>query len=72
MLARIGCGRITTVAASSKDTGRAIVAVASMTTIGIAIIAVATSIANTTAIKQALFRKQGAVYGAEIRSPGLA
>ena len=51
MLARIGCGRITTASASSKDTGRAIVAVASMTTIGIAIIAAATSIAITTIIE---------------------
>jgi hypothetical protein len=55
MLARIGCGRITTASASSKDTGRAIVAVASMTTIGIAIMAGATSIATTTIIKQAFF-----------------
>ena len=72
MLARIGCGRITTASASFKDTGTAIVAVASMTTIGIAIMAGATSIATTTTIKQAFFLTQGAVYGAEISSPGPA
>jgi hypothetical protein len=55
MLARIGCGRITTASASSKDTGTTIVAVASMTTIGITIMAGATLITTTTAIKQAFF-----------------
>ena len=58
MLARIGCGHITTATVSSKDTGRAIVAVASMTTIGIAIIAVATSIASTTAISRHFFERK--------------
>jgi hypothetical protein len=48
------------------------VAVASMTTIGIAIMAGATSIATTTTIKQPFFLTQGAVYGAEISSPGPA
>jgi hypothetical protein len=48
---RIGCGRITTASASSKDTGKAIAAAAGMTTIGIATIAAATSIAITTIIE---------------------
>jgi hypothetical protein len=50
MPARIGCGRIMTASASSKDTGKAIAAAASMTTIGTAI-AAATSAAITTTIE---------------------
>jgi hypothetical protein len=52
MPARVGWGRITTVSASSKDTGKATVAaVGSMTIIGIATIAVATSAAITITIE---------------------
>ena len=51
MPARVGWGRITTVSASSKDTGKATVAAVGMTTIGIATIAVATSVAITTTTK---------------------